>query len=133
MADITELFSAPLTFNWTLSYRCNFVCEHCYSRDEVCEELPTSDLKRIVDVLAEKQVPFINFGGGEPLIREDLFELRITSYNVCYTKLLRSRGNGRGQRQPDDCQPAWPLPAKEPRNGYRQRPVGQQRASYNFV
>ncbi len=75
MADITEMFSAPLTFNWTLSYRCNFVCEHCYSRDEVCEELPTSDLKRIVDVLAEKQVPFINFGGGEPLIREDLFEL----------------------------------------------------------
>ena len=75
MAEITEMFSAPLTVNWTLSYRCNFVCEHCYSRDEVCEELPTADLKRIVDVLAEKQVPFINFGGGEPLIREDLFEL----------------------------------------------------------
>jgi GeoRSP system radical SAM/SPASM protein len=75
MADITEQFSAPLTFNWTLSYRCNFVCAHCYSRDEVCAELPTSDLKRIVDVLAEKQVPFINFGGGEPLIRDDLFEL----------------------------------------------------------
>ena len=75
MTDITEMFSAPLTFNWTLSYRCNFVCEHCYSRDEVCEELPTGELKRIVDILAEKQVPFINFGGGEPLIRDDLFEL----------------------------------------------------------
>ena len=75
MAEVTELFSAPLTFNWTLSYRCNFVCAHCYSRDEECEELPTSDLRRIVDVLAEKQVPFINFGGGEPLIRDDLFDL----------------------------------------------------------
>ena len=75
MSEITEMFSAPLTFNWTLSYRCNFVCEHCYSRDEVCAELPTADLKRIVDVLAEKQVPFINFGGGEPLIRDDLFDL----------------------------------------------------------
>jgi GeoRSP system radical SAM/SPASM protein len=72
---ITEQFSAPLTFNWTLSYRCNFSCSHCYSRDEVGAELPTSDLKRIVDVLAEKQVPFINFGGGEPLIRPDLFEI----------------------------------------------------------
>ncbi len=75
MPEITEMFSAPLTFNWTLSYRCNFVCEHCYSRDEVCAELPIADLKRIVDILAEKQVPFINFGGGEPLIRDDLFEL----------------------------------------------------------
>ena len=75
MSEITEMFSAPLTFNWTLSYRCNFVCAHCYSRDEVCEELPTPELKRIVDVLAEKQVPFINFGGGEPLIRNDLCEL----------------------------------------------------------
>lgn len=75
MSEITELFSAPLTFNWTLSYRCNFVCEHCYSRDEECEELATAELKRIVDVLAEKQVPFINFGGGEPLIRDDLYEI----------------------------------------------------------
>lgn len=76
MADaFTELFSAPLTFNWTLSYRCNFSCAHCYSRDEVAEELPTADIRRIVDILAERQVPFINFGGGEPLIRDDLFEI----------------------------------------------------------
>lgn len=70
-----ELLSAPLTFNWTLSFRCNFTCEHCYSRDEVGEELATADIKRIVDVLADKQVPYINFGGGEPLIRVDLLEV----------------------------------------------------------
>lgn len=75
MAEVTEIFSAPLTFNWTLSYRCNFACEHCYSRDEECPELATADIKRIVDVLVEQQVPFINFGGGEPLIRKDLYEV----------------------------------------------------------
>ncbi len=69
------LLSAPLTFNWTLSYSCNFSCSHCYSREEQATELSTADIKRIVDVLAEKKVPFINFGGGEPLIREDLFEI----------------------------------------------------------
>ena len=69
MAEVTEMFSAPLTFNWTLSYRCNFTCEHCYSRDEQCPELATADVKRIVDILVEQQVPFINFGGGEPLMR----------------------------------------------------------------
>jgi len=76
MADsVTELFSAPLTINWTLSYRCNFTCSHCYSRDEKVAELPTADILRIVDILVEKQVPFINFGGGEPLIRDDLFQI----------------------------------------------------------
>lgn len=76
MSDaITDQFSAPLTFNWTLSYRCNFSCSHCYSRDEAGEELPIGEIKRIVDILADKQVPFINFGGGEPLIRPDLFEI----------------------------------------------------------
>ena len=75
MAEVTEMFSAPLTFNWTLSYKCNFACEHCYSRDEECPELATDEIKQIVDVLVEQQVPFINFGGGEPLIRQDLFEV----------------------------------------------------------
>jgi len=75
MAFDLEAFSAPLTFNWTLSYRCNFSCDHCYSRDESCPELETADILRIVDILAEQQVPFINFGGGEPLIRKDLYDV----------------------------------------------------------
>jgi GeoRSP system radical SAM/SPASM protein len=72
---LTEQFSAPLTFNWTLSYRCNFVCSHCYSRDEQCAELSTDELKQVVDRLADHQVPFINFGGGEPLICSNLFDI----------------------------------------------------------
>lgn len=72
---LTEQFSAPLTFNWTLSYRCNFVCSHCYSRDEQCAELSTAELKQIVDRLVAHQVPFINFGGGEPLLCDNLFEI----------------------------------------------------------
>ncbi|MBW2504812.1 MAG: GeoRSP system radical SAM/SPASM protein [Deltaproteobacteria bacterium] len=75
MDERQEILSAPLTFNWTLSYRCNFTCDHCYSRDEVCNELSTADNYRIIDVLAEQQIPFINFGGGEPLLRDDLFDI----------------------------------------------------------
>ena len=68
-------FSAPLTVNWTLSYRCNFGCEHCYSRDEECPELPLGRLQQIADILAEAGVLFVNFGGGEPLIDPRLFAL----------------------------------------------------------
>ncbi len=76
MSDpVTAQFSAPLTVNWTLSYRCNFSCLHCYSREEQSTELPLPDLRRIVDILADAGVLFINFGGGEPLVCADLFEL----------------------------------------------------------
>ena len=70
-----QLFSAPITVNWTLSFDCNFDCLHCYSRDEEAGELSTSDILKIVDTLSEQQVPFVNFGGGEPLIRKDLNDI----------------------------------------------------------
>ncbi|MGA2193491.1 MAG: GeoRSP system radical SAM/SPASM protein [Nitrospirota bacterium] len=67
--------SAPITINWTLTFRCNFSCRHCYSRVEKAEELETGQIKEIMRRVAEYKVPFINYGGGEPLLRHDLFEL----------------------------------------------------------
>lgn len=90
--EFTELFSAPLTFNWTLSFRCNFSCRHCYSREEAGEELTTSDNYRIIDVLAEQQVPFINFGGGEPLIRTDLYDIAAYAVSKGLNPSMNSNG-----------------------------------------
>jgi len=102
---VTELFSAPLTFNWTLSFRCNFSCSHCYSRDESVDELATADILRIVDILVEKQVLFINFGGGEPLIRDDLFE--IADYAVGKGLNVSMNSNGWSMLpSPSVCGPA---------------------------
>jgi len=67
--------SAPITVNWTLTFRCNFSCMHCYSRVEKAGELKTAEVKEIMRKVAAYKVPFINFGGGEPLLRRDLFEL----------------------------------------------------------
>lgn len=70
-----RLLSAPLIVNWSLSYQCNFSCQHCYSRSEKSGEL---DGARVVEAgrrLAEAGVLFVNFGGGEPLLRRDIFEI----------------------------------------------------------
>ncbi|MBI5142639.1 MAG: GeoRSP system radical SAM/SPASM protein [Nitrospirae bacterium] len=70
------VLSAPLIVNWTLSFRCNFACNHCYSRaEDASAELSTAQIKSIMDTLAARKVSFINFGGGEPLLCSDLFEL----------------------------------------------------------
>jgi len=66
---------APLTVNWSLSYRCNFSCAHCYSRGEGGHELPLRDLLRIADTLRANGVVIVNFGGGEPLLDERAFPL----------------------------------------------------------
>ncbi len=72
---MSRLPFSPITINWTLTFRCNFNCRHCYSRLEKAPELPTEQVKEIMAKVAKYKVPFINYCGGEPLLRSDLFEL----------------------------------------------------------
>jgi putative heme d1 biosynthesis radical SAM protein NirJ1 len=63
---------------WNMTRTCNLRCLHCYanSDDHVHEdELTTPEAKRFIDQLAEFKVPVILFSGGEPLLRNDFFEL----------------------------------------------------------
>ncbi|MDD1681933.1 MAG: radical SAM protein [Methanoregula sp.] len=76
----------PVVF-WNLTDRCNLACTHCYSRSgpgRTTEgELTTAEAIAVIDDLAGLGVPLILFTGGEPLMREDLWEL------ACHA---RSRG-----------------------------------------
>lgn len=67
--------SAPLTINWAVTNRCNFRCSHCYSRNDVTEELGFDVVSMIVKKLSAARVFSINFGGGEPLLRKDLLKV----------------------------------------------------------
>jgi radical SAM protein with 4Fe4S-binding SPASM domain len=68
----------PVVF-WNLTDRCNLACTHCYSRSgpgRTTEgELTTAEALVVIDDLAELGVPLILFTGGEPLMREDLWDL----------------------------------------------------------
>jgi Fe-coproporphyrin III synthase len=83
-ADVPSTYLAfagmyrPVVF-WNLTDRCNLSCTHCYSRSgpgRTSEgELPTTEAFGVIDDLASMGVPLILFTGGEPLIRQDLWEL----------------------------------------------------------
>ncbi len=90
MTDIP--LTAPLTVNWSLSYRCNFTCSHCYSRGEKEAALPLADLTRIADILREQGVVIINFGGGEPLLHPHLFELARHASSIGLRVSMNSNG-----------------------------------------
>jgi AdoMet-dependent heme synthase len=67
--------AAPVTINWAVTNRCNFGCRHCYSRSDTNEELDFNTLLTLIDKISRAKVFSVNFGGGEPLLRKDIYEL----------------------------------------------------------
>lgn len=58
--------------------RCNLKCLHCYSSSVNASsesELTTQQAFALLSQLAEINCPAVLFSGGEPLLREDLFDL----------------------------------------------------------
>jgi radical SAM additional 4Fe4S-binding domain len=68
----------PVVF-WNVTNLCNLSCRHCYSQsgpqDRRGGELTTTEALGLIDDLAGMGVPLILFTGGEPLMREDIWDL----------------------------------------------------------
>ena len=63
---------------WNCTRRCNLACVHCYTDSHGAPdpgELTFGEGKIFIDQLADFGVPVLLFSGGEPLMREDLFDL----------------------------------------------------------
>ena len=63
---------------WNCTRKCNLRCVHCYSNASTQDPagiLSTEESKPFIHDLANFGVPVIMFSGGEPLLREDIFEL----------------------------------------------------------
>jgi len=72
-----DRFIEEATFE--LTYRCNLNCVHCWCNDLSLkrreEELKFNEICMIMDKIANEGCLWICFTGGEPLIREDFFDL----------------------------------------------------------
>jgi radical SAM protein with 4Fe4S-binding SPASM domain len=66
---------APLSVHLDLTYRCNERCEHCYLSHEDLGEMTTEEIRGLLQQLAEAGVFFLTLSGGEPLVRDDCFEI----------------------------------------------------------
>ncbi|HMB00686.1 MAG TPA: radical SAM protein [Spirochaetota bacterium] len=69
--------SAPTEVHLCTTNRCNLHCAGCYTNADAAPdtELPTADWKKYIDILASKKVFHVALGGGEALLRDDIFEL----------------------------------------------------------
>ena len=63
---------------WNMTRTCNLHCRHCYmdaDSKKHAGELTTEEAKHFIDDLAAFRVPALLLSGGEPLVRQDFFEL----------------------------------------------------------
>jgi radical SAM protein with 4Fe4S-binding SPASM domain len=81
---------------WNLTRRCNLRCAHCYTESVPGRayggELTTAEAKGVLEDLAAFGVPAVLFSGGEPLLREDLFELIADARNRKLHVVLSTNG-----------------------------------------
>ena len=68
---------APFLVVWDFTHKCNLKCRHCYSDSGATREseLNTKEALEVVDQLADAGVTALAFSGGEPLTREDFFQV----------------------------------------------------------
>lgn len=86
-------FGPVVAFNCTS--RCNLNCLHCYSSstsDLNSNELTTTEAKQLFHQLAEVNCPVVLFTGGEPLLRDDLFELLAEAKQLALRTVISSNG-----------------------------------------
>ncbi len=68
----------PRLVFWELTKKCNLNCIHCRAESENSQyegELSLDEFKTIIDDIADHYSPIMVLTGGEPLYREDIFQI----------------------------------------------------------
>lgn len=83
----------PTRAMFELTYQCNLRCRHCYVvPNDHRKELTTNKIFSILDQLADIGTFFIGFTGGEPLVREDIFDILFYAKNRGFKIILKTNG-----------------------------------------
>src|SRR2546429_2895337 len=65
----------PFAVHFDVTYRCNERCIHCYLDHDDHGEMTTSEIKGLLDQIAEAGTFLLTFSGGGNFIRRVIFEL----------------------------------------------------------
>jgi radical SAM protein with 4Fe4S-binding SPASM domain len=70
--------NAPRIISWNITLRCPLKCAHCYvdaGEQEAAGVLSTDEAFRVIDQIRATGKPVVVLSGGEPLLRDDIFEI----------------------------------------------------------
>jgi len=86
---------APVNVTWEITAQCNLQCRHCLSaemRKAVAAELNFEQCRAFIDELDRMEVFQINFGGGEPFLRNDLCDILDYAHSKGITTCVSTNG-----------------------------------------
>ncbi len=99
IADRALQLQHPLDAIWELTYRCNLKCRHCYVLQSAENELNTSECMDVLKQLANAGVLFLTFTGGEPFLREDIFDLIAEARRLKFAVTVFTNGTLLGKEE----------------------------------
>lgn len=70
---VNMLVNKPLCVSFEITHSCNADCEHCHRGGPVQENRATP--ARFGEIYRDLRPPVVQISGGEPLLREDVFEI----------------------------------------------------------
>jgi len=79
---------------WEMTSRCNLKCIHCHAfgGEASYDELSKEEAMALIDQIASLDIRSFVFTGGEPLLREDLFELIEYAKSIGFTVFIATNG-----------------------------------------
>jgi mycofactocin radical SAM maturase len=84
---------APINVTWEITARCNLRCRHCLSAGiEENAELSFDKCRAFIDELDRIKVFQINFGGGEPFLRNDFIDILDYAHSKGITTCVSTNG-----------------------------------------
>ncbi|MFZ2975067.1 MAG: radical SAM protein [Candidatus Moraniibacteriota bacterium] len=89
-----EVSLSPKFVVLEITRRCNLNCKHCYinANNGKYDELSFDEIKNLVDELSEMKVFVFGLVGGEPFLREDIFEILSYAKNKGLATTLSTNG-----------------------------------------
>ncbi len=74
----TNYSDRPFILIWEMTHACQLACRHCRAQAIPRKgpgELSTEEGRALLDAVAEMEVPVVVLSGGDPLKRDDIYEL----------------------------------------------------------
>ncbi len=88
----------PYVISWNLTKRCNLRCSHCYLdasflSGDIVDELSLAECRKLIDQMAEVNPnACLILTGGEPLLREDIYEIASYANNKGFMVVMGTNG-----------------------------------------
>lgn len=99
LADVYRAHTLPLKLHLDLTFRCPLKCLHCYVSGENAQEMTTHEVKHVLSDARRLRVFVLLISGGEPMLRDDLFEILEAARRLHFYIHLKTTGIYLGEKE----------------------------------